>query len=312
MRIVIYGNFSVPYCSENHHAKSLEALGHEVIKLQEQVVTTDEVLLESLMSDVLVWIHTHGWINKGRPMGEVLEILKRKNIITLAYHLDLYMPLKERWQQYVNDPYFNGLQHFFITDKLHADWFNENTEVKGHFIPAGVYHEECVMLEPQEVDYDVVFVGSRNYHKEWQYRPKLVDWLRNTYGKRFLHVGGDGDTGVVRGLALNQIYANAKVAVGDTLCIGFDYPYYFSDRLFESVSRGAFTIFPYITGIDDHFEIDKEVVTYKFDNFIELKNKIDYYIEHNKEREAIRKAGFDRAKKDHTYLRRWEQILNKI
>lgn len=148
MRIVIYGNFSISYCSENHHAKSLEALGHEVIRLQEQVVTTDEVLLESLMSDVLVWIHTHGWINKGRPMGEVLEILKRKNIITLAYHLDLYMPLKERWQQYVNDPYFNGLQHFFITDKLHADWFNENTEVKGHYIPAGVYHEECYIAEP--------------------------------------------------------------------------------------------------------------------------------------------------------------------
>lgn len=310
MTITFLGNFQVDYTSETHHRKSLEALGHTVIPFQENLSNGREVYESALQSDLFVVVHTHGWRTPVMPQHEILEKLKGK-VPTLTYHLDLWLGL-DRQKDLENDPFYKVIDHFFCTDKLMADWFNENTEVKGHFIPAGVYHEECVMLEPQPVDYDVIFVGSRGYHHQWPYRPKLIDWLRATYGKRFLHVGGDGDTGVVRGLALNQIYANAKVAVGDTLCIGFDYPYYFSDRLFESVSRGAFTIFPYITGIDDHFEIDKEVVTYKFDNFIELKNKIDYYIEHNKEREAIRKAGFDRAKKDHTYLRRWEQILKEI
>jgi len=35
MKIVFLGNFGVSYSSENHHVKTLESLGHEVIKLQE-------------------------------------------------------------------------------------------------------------------------------------------------------------------------------------------------------------------------------------------------------------------------------------
>ena len=33
-------------------------------------------------------------------------------------------------------------------DKLMADWFNKNTDVKGHYLPAGVYDGECQMLRP--------------------------------------------------------------------------------------------------------------------------------------------------------------------
>jgi len=312
MRIVLVGNLEVPYSSENHHKKSLESLGHEVIALQEGVATGEEILQESRQSDLLIFIHTHGWHTRGTSVPTIFRALRNEGIPTLTYHLDLWLGLK-REKDLVNDEFYQTIEHFFATDKLMADWFNEKTQVKGHYIPAGVYHEDAYYAKEYTPHAnDVIFVGSKGYHPEWQYRPELVNWLKNTYKRRFTHVGGDGDTGTIRELELNKVYSNSKVAVGDTLCINFDYPYYFSDRLFESIGRGGFTIFPYIKGVEDNFVVDKEIVTYEFGNFEQLKEKIDYYIKHDDEREKIRKAGLERVIKHHTYKHRWEQILKEV
>lgn len=311
MRICFVGNFEVSYSSENHHAQSLESLGHEVFKMQEGVASGDAIFDEARNADLLVFIHTHGWVTPGKPMADVFAELKSLGIPTLTYHLDLWLGL-ERQQDLATDPFYKTIGHFFTVDKLMADWFNENTEVQGHYLAAGVFDRECAMLTPELVEYDIIFVGSKGYHPEWTWRPELIDWLEATYTNRFLHVGGDGKTGTVRGMELNQIYANAKVAVGDTLCLGFDYPYYFSDRLFECPGRGGFNLFPYIKGIDDYFVPGVEIATFKYGDFDGLKAKIEYYLEHGDEREAIRKAGHERTKRDHTYKQRWQTILKEI
>jgi len=311
MRIVFTGNFQVSYSSENHHAQSLEALGHHVIRMQEGVATGDDIYTEAIKSDMLVFIHTHGWETTGMPMGEVFNALKDAGIPSLTYHLDLWLGL-ERQKDLDTDPFYKTIEHFFTVDKLMADWFNENTDVKGHYLAAGVFDRECVMLEPQLVEYDIIFVGSKGYHPEWTWRPDLIDWLKTTYGKRFLHVGGDGDTGTVREMELNQIYANAKIAVGDTLCLNFDYPYYFSDRMFEAPGRGGFNLFPRIMGQDDYFVKGVEMATFPYGDFDALKSQIEYYLEHTDEREDIRYAGHMRTKRDHTYIQRWQTILDEV
>jgi len=312
--IVFLGNFEVSYSSENHHVKSLESLGHTVVKLQERKAKSQVILDQALNSDLFVWVHTHGWETSGTiTMDNVLTKLKQSNIPTISYHLDLWLGL-DRQKDLENDNFYKTIGHFFTVDKLMADWFNENTEVKGHFIPAGVYDKECYIhkdYDPNNFKYDVIFVGSKRYHHEHKYRPDLIDFLRQTYGNRFLHVGGDGDTGTVREDALNKIYAQSKVAVGDSLNIGFNYPYYTSDRMFESTGRGGFTIYPRITGLEDLFT-DEEIVLYEHGNLKDLKEKIDYYLEHDKERESIRIAGNKRTKADHTYVNRWSTILNKL
>lgn len=308
MKIAFVGNFSVPYCSEVHYARTFEKLGHEVIKIQENNTDTSYVYKMAKEADLFFWVHTHGWRIPGElTMREVMNRLNQRGIPTVGYHLDLYMGLK-RWKEYENDDYFK-VQHFFTVDKLMADWLNQNTETKGHFMPAGVLEDECYLGDwKQRFAHDVIFVGSRNYHEEWPYRPKLVDWLKKTYGDRFGHYGGDG-LGVVRGADLNNLYASAKVVVGDTLCIGFDYPEYLSDRIFETTGRGGFIIHPYIHGIAQHFKLGQEIQTYIYDDFEELKKTIDFYIEHDEQREKIRLAGHERTKRDHTYTTRLSDIL---
>ena len=311
--ISFLGNFKVKFSSENHHAKSLEKLGHKVIRLQEGELKAGQILRQALRSDLFVWVHTHGWVTKDLDRFDILAELKKAKIPTMTYHLDLWFGLK-RQEDLANDPFYQNIGHFFATDKLMADWFTENTSVQGHFLPAGVYGEECYVHPSynNEFDYDVIFVGSKGYHPEYPYRPQLIDFLRETYGKRFLHVGGDGDTGTIRGDELNKIYARSKIAIGDTLNIDFKYPYYSSDRLFESTGRGGFTIYPNIFGLDAYFEDKKEIVFYEHGDLKDLKEKIDYYLEHDEEREAIRAAGHERAKNEHTYVHRWQQILEEL
>jgi len=307
MRIAFLGNFAVPYSSETHHARSLETLGHEVIRLQEPSTAVSVITEQALRADAFVWIHTHGWDTPGIDFA--LRAIKNAGIPTLTYHLDLWWGL-QRQKDVRSSPYWD-LDHFFTVDKKMADWLTDNTPVKGHYLPAGVFDEECfISTEPSPFANDVIFVGSRGYHPEWPWRPQLIDWLRDTYGSRFTHIGGDGDSGTLRGAALNAAYSGSKVAVGDTLCLGFDYPWYASDRLFEAPGRGGFQIFPRIKGIPELFDGTMEF--FNFGDFDGLKDLIDYYLEHDQPREALRTMCHEHVKTHHTYVQRWETILETI
>ena len=306
MKISFLGNFSVHYCSEAHHAKTLEKLGHEVIRLQEPQATNELILATALNSDLFIWIHTHGWNTPN--MKKVLDECKEAGVPTLTYHLDLWFGL-QRQKDIQSDEYWN-IEHFFTVDKQMAQWLNNNTKVKGHYIPAGVLEEECYMAEKQS-DIPVAFVGSKGYHPEWKYRPYLLQWLKQNYGRSFQHWGGDG-LGVKRGVELNQLYADTKIVIGDTLCVGYNYPYYYSDRVFETIGRGGFIIHPYIKGLEEIFEDKKHLVFYEFRNMKQLRDLINYYLEHEEERELIRKQGHEYVKLNHSYTNRWESILKSI
>src|ERR1700757_4501586 len=194
MEIAFVGNFSVDYSSETHHAKSLESLGHKVARLQEGTMTGEQILRDGLQSDMVVFVHTHGWVTHGMPISEVFAELHAYGIPTVTFHLDLWRGL-QRQHDLDRDPFYRSIGWVFTVDKLMADWFCENTAVKGRFLPAGVFDQECYISEqPSPHANDVVFVGARGYHPEWPYRPQLIDWLRKTYRGRFTHIGPDGDS----------------------------------------------------------------------------------------------------------------------
>jgi hypothetical protein len=157
---------------------------------------------------------------------------------------------------------------------------------------------------------DVIFVGSRGYHPEWQWRPQLIDWLHATYGNRFRHFGGDGER-IVRGHELNQLYANTKVVVGDSLVLNFDYPDYWSDRVYETIGRGGFLLMPEIKGLDTEFT-KEELATFKFGDFDDLKSKIDFYLENDMYRNVMRQRGFNQVKHNYTYTHRWQTIFKEL
>jgi hypothetical protein len=310
LKITFLGNFRVDYSSESHHAKTLESMGHTVIKLQETVADSSQILNSAKDSDLFVWVHTHKWVTPGNmTMKTVLNNLNSLGIPTMTYHLDLWMGL-QREKDLKNDSFYKSIGHFFTVDKLMADWFNDNTKVVGHYLPAGVYGEEAT-YKPRGFRRDIAFVGSKNYHPEWPYRKELINHLQKKYGNSFQHWGGDGK-GIVRGTSLNRLYATTKIVIGDTLCPDFSYPNYWSDRVYETMGRGGFIIHPRIEGLEDEFTDKEHIVFYDYQDFDQLDYLIRYYLKNDEERESIRNKGHQLVKEKYTYKNRWETILKEL
>lgn len=308
MKVAFLGNFRAGFCSENDYLWTMrERLGFEVVTLQETEATGETIQETAAGCDLFFWVHTHGWRTPGRPMRDVLADLRERGVPSFAYHLDLYMGIG-RWREYQNHDYMQ-VAHFFTVDKLMADWLNANTTTRGHFVRAGVVERDC-RLEAREKTHDVIFVGSYRYHQEWPYRRQLIDYLRRTYGGRFEHWGPQG-LGLVRSDALNELYASTKIVVGDTLCMGFDYPYYTSDRAYEVLGRGGFLVHPRIVGMDEELT-DDHLAYYTFNDWDGLQHTIDHYLTHDEEREAIRRAGHVKVLADCTYTHRLQQIFDTL
>lgn len=311
MRIAFLGNFAVDYTSESHHAATLEILGHEVTRLQEGAAQAVDIAKASHRCDLFVWVHTHGWTTPG--IDKVLDMLRESGIPTMTYHLDLWMGLR-RQRDMRSSPYWD-LDHFFTVDRLMADWLNENTPVRGHYLPAAVFGPEAYISEvdnPHPYANDVIFVGQKNYHPEWPYRPQLINWLETNYGPRFTRIAHDTPAGTTRGHDLNWLYASSKVVVGDSLCLGFDYPDYWSDRVYETVGRGGFLIHPYVNGMERHFTDCSHLWFYQYGDFEELGSYIDQHLADPDGRNEVRQLGQAHVLANHTYTQRWAEILATV
>lgn len=111
------------------------------------------------------------------------------------------------------------------------------------------------------------------------------------------------------GLDMFEILSRSKITINchNPLSSG-DYPA--NMRLYEATGMGALLITDYKRYLPDIFEPDKEVITYKTKE--ECAEKIQYFLEHEKERESIARAGQKRTLEDHTWEKRICELLNII
>lgn len=78
-------------------------------------------------------------------------------------------------------------------------------------------------------------------------------------------------------------------------------------RDFEAPMSGAFYMVQDMPELRQFYEIGREVITYQGPD--DLVDKCRYYLEHDEERERIRRAGHARALRDHTWQRRFRDVF---
>lgn len=303
-RIGFIGNFIPPFSTENERKWSFEKLGHTVIEFQENRTTAKELLDTMPVLDMLIYSHTHDPNYVIKDLKNVFEIYKANGVPTVSAHLDRWVGLERVKDVGQEATWFT--EYIFMADgSAEAKELYDSLDLNWYYLPPAVVERDCYMAPPSRAKYphDIIFTGSKGYHPEYPYRRELVDFLHKTYGKRFGHYGNDG-LGVVRQGALNSLYASAKVVIGDS-CFGGKKDYV-SDRLTEVVGRGGFIITP------DIETLGLPVATYKHPDLQDLKNKIDYWLEHEEERKELQQMCHEIVKKEHTYTNRAEQILNTV
>ncbi len=81
-------------------------------------------------------------------------------------------------------------------------------------------------------------------------------------------------------------------------------------RNFEIPGSGGFLLTQYADDLEKYFVPGKEIAI--FSNADDLKEKIQYYLKHEKEREDIRLAGYRRALREHTFEQRFREIFQAM
>jgi hypothetical protein len=297
MRIVFLGNFEVPYSTESHHAWTWEQMGHEVVRLQENRSSEMQVLdaCERGGTKIFQWTHTHGWPDYSATM---VDNIRAMGIKSFSYHLDRYWGIGSRQANYLTHPSFH-LDYFFSTDGGNDEGW-KSAGINHIYLPPGVVAYATHMgVCSNSHAIPVLFTGSVGYHLEYPFRPIMAERLRANYGSKFQVATG------VREEALNNLYASAQVIVGDHIFAGS--PLYVSDRLFETVGRGGFIIYPDTPGVTD---LIPGLVTYRPQDIDDLIHKIDYYLDigHEAERIERRNKAFEWVKANGTYTNRLTDI----
>lgn len=304
----ILGNFLAPWCTEMELAWTFQHLGYTVLRFQENAATTEEIIAGRTQGgmELLVYVHTHGWHTPGNlTMESCIEFLRKNGCKTCSFHLDRYWGLDRadgRESRVGYHPFFKT-DVVFTADGGNQEKFKERG-VNHVWLPPAVVERDCYKGNfDQAFACEVAFVGQKSYHPEYPFRAWLIDWLKGVYGPRFRLF--PDSTPVVRGARLNDLYASVKVVVGDSCFAGSDY--YWSDRIPETIGRYGFLIHPRTEGL----QIPNSP-TFAPGDLPDLKEKIDYWLAHEQEREEWREIAAIHVKSNDTYTQRVQKMLEVL
>lgn len=297
MKIIYIGNYRPEWSTENHIAYSLEDLGHIVFRMQEDETELAHIL--EIQNDYDFILYTRTWDN---CKGDRDYFLKNKKIPLVGFSLDIWIGLSR--QPEVEKQLMFKSDYLFTADGGHQKEFKK-MGINHIWLRPGIWDRECRfgMKQAEFETKDVCFVGSYNYHHEHPFRKDLIDWLQYHYGAQFALYGSSGE--IIRGLRLNDLYTTVPIVVGDS----FDSPYYWSDRLYETLGRGGFLLHPKTIGLDEELQDGVHYVAYERENWADLQRKIEFYKTHYYEREKIRLAGFEKVRDNYTYKHRMQTLI---
>lgn len=298
-----------PWSTEHHLALSLEALGCEVLRLQEGRVRALDVPDLAGGADLFIHTQTLGLAISGgseQDRAWMVADLRRRGVPSLGVHLDRWWGL-EREGMVRQDPYF-GLDLVATADGDHDEQWAA-AGVAHVWSPPGVYHGECHRGQARaEFASDVAFVGGwQGYgHREWRpRRSAMIRALRHRYGRRFACWPQPGQP-AVRGPALNDLYASVPVVVGDSCLVGGP-GRYVSDRVPETWGRGGFLLHPWTPYLAEAYPL---APTWALGDHEALCRQVDYYLDHSEAREQCRAQVHEHVIEHHTYKVRLARLLD--
>lgn len=314
MKVAYVSNGDPEYSTENDVRKAFEHLGHEVVMLQENRVTWQQVREAAFNSDLLLWTGT--W-DDAQPLKETVDTLRQcalRGIPTATLHLDIFFGSDRGDRKWWLSPMF-FTSHVFTADGSHqAEW--QSMGISHHWLRPAVRHDAAHFGKyREEYACDVAFVGSNGngYHvNAWPYRKQLVDNLRSMCARNgwsFRNPGGD-HMKVERSEDLNDFYASAKVTVGDSLCLNREKTKYSSDRVYEATGRGGLLIMPELDFLKGDF--DGLLPMYPWDDFVKLEELIGTALSNKPARQATSNYTQKVTAERHTYVNRVEEMLSVI
>ena len=295
-RMILIGSF-VNLWDEEYIARTFEKLGWYVKRFEASKTSLEDVLQEIETKKYRFLFSVNRNIR-----GDFSKVLGK--IKTVFWLFDLYCGTP-RESDFESNPRFK-CDYVFSTDGGHQEKFMQ-LRVNHHVLRQGIYEENSYIGESKEhLKSDIIFVGTFSPALHGL-RKEMIDNLQNTFKEKFKWWGKSG-ANEIRGPDLNDLYASTKIVIGDSAPSSN----YRSTRIYDVLGRGGFLIHSAIEGLEKEFKYYEHFVPFEYGNFADLKKKIEYYVEHDREREQIRKDGFDFCRKKHNFKSRCIKLLETI
>lgn len=238
------------------------------------------------------------WISIGEYYEikeSTFEMIRKEKSIVIGWLFDVAIRF-EYYSQWLI-PY---IDYFIVDDR----------EVLVKFKELNAWATQAICTGPgidvdwttQNEMFDISFIGSFRANRE-QYineikKSNFSIHLFGESGGKF--VSNEGMLKIYEASRINlnfsMNYTNTKLAI--------------KARIFEVCLSGGFLLTEYFPGIEDYFEIDREIVC--FTNSQEMLEKIEYYLNHDDERRKIAKAGWERANREYSAFRILSRVFQEI
>lgn len=341
MNVLIIGKFS-PDQFGFHIADTLKDMGHNVIEfdptlkykyskttLGRRLHQLNHLIVNNLVS-------TQYFRNKRKKKLEKI-LIKNKIDLTISTHDFLYQDEVDFIKSKTKVPiamwfpdsvagfqkgffFISDYDFLFFKDQYIVKILKENYNKKNvHYLPECCnpkYHKSVVLSEYdiQKFGCDITTYGSphnprslffsqlinKNYKiKIWGHQPPI--WLndnkiKSLYMGEYIYNESKAKSVLAAKINLNTLHPTEINSL--------------NARAFEIAGIGGFQMIHWRAGLKDLFEDGKELVS--FNNFDELIEKINFYLNNPDERKRIASAGQIRAYKDHTYQKRLTTIIEVV
>lgn len=229
--------------------------------------------------DIFLYIEPKGMIPKG---------IERAQFPTACVLSDCHRDLNSRLRL------ARFFDHVFLYHQNHVQYFSEHPATHVHWLP---YACDLSVFFPRGVarDLDVAFIGQLfdANHERFRVIGEIAKrWRINEQRFYFQH-------------EIPHVYSQAKIVLNLPLADDLNF------RTFEAMSCGAMLLTRRVSnGQDLLFQEEKHFGA--FSNEEELFDKIEYYLSHPKEREAIAAAGLAEIQERHRLEQRIEQLLRIV
>lgn len=288
MKVLYLGNFENKFSdsTEKHISYAFKKLGHEVIEVDEHDFDIEKII--SQKPDLFLF-HKGGQ-NADVPVEKLIELLNRLTCKKVMWYFDKFWKGREAW----GDLVIPFCDYAFVTD---GSYMRRRNFKNVYYLNQGIGNEDMSLGTLKEhLKVDIAFTGTVYGERE-----AFTKALKEVYGDKFRVFNSSFGRNLYDLAASVKIFIAPKHPSDD---------HYWSSRVYMILGSGGFLLHPKLEGLKQEFKDGEHLVMYR--NGKELREKIDYYLEHEEEREKIRMAGYKYVTENLTYQHRIEQMLKQI
>ena len=163
-------------------------------------------------------------------------------------------------------------------------------------------HKYYTPVSPNK-KYDVTFVGQK-----YGVRGEILEYLIKNHIP--IETFGRGWGNYLPFEEVVSIFSNSKINLNISASSSDQKIKQIKGRIFEVPMCGGFLLTDYVNGLENYFDIGKEIVCYEDKQ--DLICKIKYYLKNEKEREKIAKSGYYASLERNTWHNRFRDIFKKL